>query len=98
MIVDKNMKCSFKFLQPLKRLNVESPQMKSLFKECDRFEDLFPFKKTLISQIKDTLKHFKTDYVPIKTVQSKFIKLNEHWDSLKQIDSPINRLLNLPEL
>jgi len=24
MIVDKNMKCSFKFLQPLKRLNNES--------------------------------------------------------------------------
>ena len=45
MIVDKNMKCSFKFLQPLKRLNNESAQMQQLFKECERFEDQFPFKK-----------------------------------------------------
>jgi len=69
MIVDQNMKCSFKFLQPLKRLNVDSLQMKLLFKECERFEDLFPFKKTQVNLLQDTLKSLKTDLVAIKTLQ-----------------------------
>lgn len=82
MLVDKNMKCSFKFLQPLKRLNVDSPQMKLLFQECERFEDLLPFKKTSISTMKDTLQNMKSDYVSIKTIMQKF-KFNEHWESLR---------------
>jgi hypothetical protein len=43
MIVDANLKCSFAFLQPLKRLNNESTPMKAFFQDCEKFERMFPF-------------------------------------------------------
>jgi hypothetical protein len=55
MLVDSKLKCSFKFLQPLKRLVNESPQMTLLFKECDKLEDFFPFKKTSVKLIYDVI-------------------------------------------
>ena len=43
--------------------------MKLLFKECERFEDLFPFKKTQINLVQETLRSFKTDFVSLHTLQ-----------------------------
>ena len=41
MVVDPNLKCSFNFLQPLKRLNNDSSQMQAFLKNCIAFEEKF---------------------------------------------------------
>ena len=48
LIVDKALKCSFKLLMPLKKLVLDSPQIKKFLKECNEFEDLFPLQKNNI--------------------------------------------------
>ena len=70
LIVDKHLRCKFDFLQPLKRLRVESKQMVKLFKECIRFESIFPFNKVEITDMKKTLDIFENDYIPIKQLNS----------------------------
>ena len=70
MIVEDNMKCCFKYLQPLKRLRNESPQMSKLFIECDRFEDLFPFKKLSVAQYKEVMNQkVASEFISLKYLQ-----------------------------
>ena len=69
VIVDQNLKCNFKFLQPLKRLNCGSTQMQQLFKECARFEDLLPFKKMQIETFREVLAGQEDDFVTLKHLQ-----------------------------
>ena len=98
MNVDNTLRCSFSFLQPLKRLSVESPQMISFLKACEAFEDLFPFKKTNIDVVFELIKQIKQDFIPAKVWSVRFKAWGDDWNDIKSENSKICKLLSLPEL
>ena len=71
--------------------------MMKLFKECDRFEDMFPFKKVEIVDMRKTLEGFEKDYVPIKSLDKNWKKF-EGFHQLFDQESKLYRFLRLPEL
>ena len=82
MIVDGDLSCKFNFLQPLKRLSNEHPQMRQLFKDCDRFQDLFPFKDTQVNAFQEIYKNQTSeDFIKTKYILSKF-KKDKTWELL----------------
>jgi hypothetical protein len=71
--------------------------MQQLFKECERFEDLFPFKKLSIEQFHEIILQTKQseDFVYLKFLMAK-LRVGD-WDLLRDPNSNIYHLMTLPE-
>ena len=56
--------------------------MRQLFKDCDRFQDLFPFKDTQVNAFQEIYKNQTSeDFIKTKYILSKF-KKDKTWELL----------------
>ena len=71
--------------------------MQAFFKECERFDEFFPFRNSKIDHINDLVEKVKTEYITLKYIRQTF-KFSADWEAVRNEVSPIARLLSLPEL
>ena len=96
MNVDAELKCGFELLEPVNKFLFESPKIKQFFKQCQAFEELFPFKHVTISEVWACLA--PTQNQPLTTTRLLTHCKLAGWDSLNNSSSAFYNLIHLPEL